>query len=158
MPCLEQVAEDRVQFCFVYLQKWRSKYLPEQPVPVLGHLHCNNYICIKDKCFSRISCIIVCLLLIDWIPLRIAWLHFLHSLLSGIYKFFIHLHKIPLSLLFLRLSVPVLGLSACVRYSKLSTIFRTICWTPVCPCLSCTGLLSWGHSAPDVFSPVGRGE
>lgn len=158
MPCLEQVAEDRVQFCFEYLQKRRLQYLAEQPVPVLGHLHCNNFIYIKDKCFSRISCITICLLSIDWIPLRIVWLHFLHSLLAEIYTSFIHLHKIPLSLLFLRLSVPVLCLSACVRYSNLSTVFMAICWTPVCLCFSCTGELSWRHSTPDVLSPVGRGE
>ena len=59
-------------------------------------------------------------------------------------QIFIHMDKIPLSLLFSRLNSPIsLSLFLCDRYSLPLIIFKTLCWTH-CPCLSCTGEPSIG--------------
>lgn len=76
-------------------------------------------------------------------------------------QLFMHLEKLPLSLLFSWLSsLSYLSLSLPEKCSSPLIIFMPLCCTaPVCPCLSCAKDPRTEHSTPDMVSPgSGRGE
>ena len=105
-------------------------------------------------CLSEIFCISHCAHCpVTGIPLKRSWLPLLDSPICYLYTSV----RSPMSLLFSRLnSHSSLSLSSAVRCSS---PFITCVVSPVCPCLSCTGEPSTGHSTPSVASPVpSRGE
>lgn len=96
---LQQVAQNHLQMVFKFLQGWGFHDLSGQPAPVLSHPHTEE---VFPWCSESLLWFSVCPLplILQWVPIKTAWLSLLCFFPSGIY---INLWD-PLSLLFSQLS------------------------------------------------------
>lgn len=118
-----------------WVSPWMASTSPLGNLFYLITLTVTSFLCLQG--ISCISICALCLLSFHWARLRRVWIHVLYS-----HQVFIHMHKIPLSLLFTRLNSPrTLSHSLYNRCSKSLTIFVAHCRTHCSKCLSCTGEL-----------------